>query len=83
MEVPGSAAGGAGHRSFGPRYENGFVTMSATTTSSTAMSKRATSMIRRMAASVSGAVGPFDSASSVIRLACGYKIAIPVNMVIA
>ena len=59
------------------------MTMSATTTRSTATSKRAMTRIRLIAASVSGAVGPFFSDSSAIRAACGERILMPVNIVSA
>ncbi len=64
-------------------YENGLVTMSATTSRSTATSKRAISRMRLTAASVSGAVGPFDSDSAAMRLACGERTPMPMAMLSA
>ena len=66
-----------------PAQLNGFVTMSATTRSSTATSTRATSRIRWIAACVSGAVGALSVISASIFFASGESTATPVMNVIA
>ena len=66
-----------------PAQLKGFVTMSATTRSSTAVSTRATSRIFWIAATVSGASGPFSVNRTSTFFASGERTAMPVTNVAA